>query len=214
MEQIRANIETIVRERLKDDHTGHDCSHIERVRSLALHIGKIEGANLLICELAVLLHDLIDDKLVDDEEKALKEVTQVLLNEGLPENDIDHIVEIITTMSFSKGTKKGMRTLEGQVVQDADRLDALGAIGIARTFMYGGSKGEAMHLPHLPPRTEPMTKDEYRYGDSSIINHFYEKLFKLKNLMNTNAGRKLAEERHHYMEDFIERFLAEWDGRK
>ncbi len=214
MEKNRANIEALVKDRLKNDSTGHDWGHIERVRSLVLHIGKTEGANLLICELAVLLHDLIDDKIVDDEEKALREVTQVLHEESLLQEDSDHIIEIITTMSFSSGSKEGMRTLEGKVVQDADRLDAIGAIGIARTFMYGGSKGEAMHQPNLAPRTEPMTKEEYRHGESSIINHFYEKLFKLKNLMNTKTGRKLAEERHRFMEGYITQFLAEWEGRK
>ncbi|WP_261133631.1 HD domain-containing protein [Bacillus sp. Marseille-Q3570] len=214
MEQIRANIEQLVKEKLKDDHTGHDWDHIERVRSLALRIGKNEGADLMVCELAVLLHDLIDDKLVEDEDEALQEVTRVLENEDLQQEVIKHIVEIITTMSFSKSSEKGMRTLEGKVVQDADRLDALGAIGIARTFMFAGAKGEAMHQAHLPPRTEPMTKEEYRHGESTAINHFYEKLFKLKSLMNTETGVKLAEERHRYMEGFIEQFLADWEGIK
>ncbi|MGP4079660.1 HD domain-containing protein [Pseudalkalibacillus sp. R45] len=214
MEQIRVNIEKLVKEKLKDDHTGHDWGHIERVRSLALHIGKNEGADLMVCELAVLLHDLIDDKLVEDEDEALKEVTRVLQDEGLQEAVINHIVEIITTMSFSKSPEKGMRTLEGKVVQDADRLDALGAIGIARTFMFAGAKGEAMYKSELPPRTEPLTKEVYRHGESTAINHFYEKLFKLKSLMNTQTGVKLAEKRHRFMEGFIEQFLAEWEGLK
>ncbi|WP_221564756.1 HD domain-containing protein [Alkalihalobacillus sp. TS-13] len=214
MEQVRVNIEKLVKEKLKDDYTGHDWGHIERVRSLVLHIGKNEGADLMICELAVLLHDLIDDKLVEDEDRTLQEVTRVLNDEGLQEAFIKHIVEIITTMSFSKSSEKGMRTLEGKVVQDADRLDALGAIGIARTFMFAGAKGEAMYKSDLLPRTEPMTKEEYRHGESTAINHFYEKLFKLKSLMNTKTGEKLAEERHRYMEGFIDQFLAEWEGVK
>ncbi|MGM7701357.1 HD domain-containing protein [Pseudalkalibacillus sp. Hm43] len=207
------NIEKFVMEKLIKDSTGHDWAHIDRVRMLAIQIGKVEGADLKICELAALVHDLIDDKLFSDEETALKEVIQLLKKEGIEKKEMDHIVEIITTMSFSSGPEKGMSTLEGEVVQDADRLDALGAIGIARTFMYSGAKGQAMYDPAIPARTQQMTKEEYRQGKSTSINHFYEKLFKLKDLMNTEEGIRLAEERHTFIEQFVEQFLAEWEGK-
>ncbi len=207
------NIEKIVMEKLKEDSTGHDWAHIDRVRKLALHIGKIEGANLKICEIAALVHDLIDDKLFSDEDAALQEVVQLLEKEEIEKKEMDQIVEIITTMSFSSGPQKGMSTLEGEVVQDADRLDALGAMGIARTFMYSGAKNQAMYDPAILARTKPMSKEEYRQGKSTAINHFYEKLFKLKDLMNTDEGLRIAEERHTFMEQFVEQFLAEWEGK-
>ncbi|MCF6137297.1 HD domain-containing protein [Pseudalkalibacillus berkeleyi] len=207
------NIEKFVSEKLDHEHSGHDWGHIDRVRKIAIHIAAIEGADRRICEIAALVHDLIDDKLFDDEEIALNEVIYFLKSEGISESDINHIVEIITTMSFSKSQEKSMRTLEGKVVQDADRLDALGAIGIARTFKYAGAKGDAMYNPAIKARTEQMTKDEYRNGESTAINHFYEKLFKLKGLMNTKEAVKIAEERHNFMEHFVDQFLTEWVGK-
>lgn len=212
MTEIR-NIEKFVSEKLDHEHSGHDCGHIDRVRKLAIHIAVIEGADRSICEIAALVHDLIDDKLFENEELALNEVIHLLKREGVSDSDINHIVEIITTMSFSKSQGKSMRTLEGKVVQDADRLDALGAIGIARTFKYAGAKGDEMYNPAVKARTEQMTKDEYRNGASTAINHFYEKLFKLKGLMNTTEAVKIAEARHHFMEHFVEQFITEWEGK-
>lgn len=211
--KVIENIETIVKAKLENDFSGHDWEHFNRVRKLALHIGKIEGANLRVCELAALVHDLIDDKLFDDEEAALQEVIHLLKKAGVNSGDVDHIVEVITTMSFSSGSSGGMSTLEGKVVQDADRLDALGAIGIARTFMYAGAKSDPMYDPKIEARINPMTKEEYRKGKSTAINHFYEKLFKLKDLMNTEEGMRIAQERHTFMEQFVSRFLGEWEGK-
>ncbi|WP_349410697.1 HD domain-containing protein [Pseudalkalibacillus sp. SCS-8] len=207
------SIETFVKGRMQGDSTGHDWFHVDRVRKLALHIGEIERADLMICETAALVHDLIDDKLISDEGAALDEVVQLLRNNGMNSDDLDHVVEIITTMSFSSNSGAGMSTLEGKVVQDADRLDALGAIGIARTFMFAGAKSEAMYNPEIEARTGTMSKDEYREGESTAINHFYEKLFKLKDLMNTEEGRRIADNRHRNMERFVDQFVTEWDGK-
>jgi uncharacterized protein len=212
MDNIIENIERFVKEKMAGDSSGHDWFHIERVRSLALDLAKKEGADLFVCEAAVLFHDVIDDKLVDDEEAAIREVNEMLADLGVSGEISGHILEIITTMSFKGGSKNGMRTIEGKVVQDADRLDALGAIGIARTFAYAGAKGQPMYDPALKPRTYPMSKVEYRNGKSTAINHFDEKLFQLKERMNTVAGIKIAEERHLFMVEFIEQFMKEWNG--
>lgn len=122
-------------------------------------------------------------------------------------------MNIIANMSFKGGNRPVMKTMEGKVVQDADRLDALGAVGIARTFAYSGAKGQLIHDPHLPPRGQ-MTQEEYRQGKSTAVNHFYEKLFKLKDLMNTEYGKKMANERHRLMEAFLDSFYQEWEGKK
>ncbi|WLD91522.1 HD domain-containing protein [Alkalihalobacillus sp. AL-G] len=209
-QEIIEQIKTFAKQKLKGETSGHDWFHIERVRKIATDLSEKEGADLFICEAAVLLHDVIDDKLVKDEEAALLEVKRLLSELNVEDVESAHIVEIITTMSFKGGGNQEMRTIEGKVVQDADRLDALGAIGIARTFMYAGSKGQPMHEPDLSPRMHTMSKEEYRSGKSTAINHFYEKLFQLKDRINTEAGLKIAEERHRYMETFINAFLEEW----
>lgn len=196
---------------LGHDHSGHDWFHIQRVARTAIMIAKAEGADLFICELAALLHDIADAKLNPNEEIGLQKVTDWLNSHGVRSEEAQHIIEIISTMSFKGGGRPPMRTLEGRVVQDADRLDAIGAIGIARVFTYSGAKGRPMHDPAVKPRSR-MSEEEYRSGKDTAINHFYEKLLKLKDLMNTDYGRVLAAERHRFMLAYLEQFFAEWDG--
>ena len=179
--------------------------------NLAKSIAEKEGANLFICQMAALLHDIADEKLNESEEAGLELVREWLNKQQIDETIKNQILEIVRTISFKGGHGPKLTTLEAKVVQDADRLDAIGAIGIARCFTYAGAKGHLMYDPHLPPR-ESMSKEEYRHGESTAINHFYEKLLKLKDLMNTDEGYRLAEERHRFMEDYLRQFFSEWDG--
>ncbi|NGZ75637.1 HD domain-containing protein [Saccharibacillus alkalitolerans] len=196
---------------LEHESSGHDWWHIHRVTKLAKTIAAEEGADLFVCELAALLHDLADEKLVDDHEAGMKRTESWMLENGASAEEASRVLEIISTMSFRGGSGSPMTTLEGRVVQDADRLDAIGAIGIARTFVYSGKKGRPMHDPNIPVRHK-MTPEEYRSGNDTAINHFHEKLLKLQDLMNTDAGRRIAEERHSFMLEFLERFEREWNG--
>lgn len=211
--RIAADAEEWVRAKLEQDSSGHDWWHIERVVRSARTIALAEGADTFVCELAALLHDMADEKLNEDPFAAEQELVRWLANCGISEQEADHIMEIIAMMSFKGGSRPPMRTKEGQVVQDADRLDAIGAVGISRVFAYSGAKGRPIHDPSLPPRSN-MTAEEYRNGRDTAINHFYEKLLKLRDLMNTSAGKELAAERHRFMEMYLEQFYAEWDGRR
>lgn len=195
---------------LEADASGHDWYHIERVYKLAQIIAKEEGGDGFIIEMAALLHDVADEKLNESEEAGLKRVEDYLADLRVSPEEQMHILHIIMNMSYKGGHGGKVETLEGKIVQDADRLDALGAIGIARTFAYGGAKGRLMYDPAIPPR-EAMTKEEYRKSNDPSLNHFYEKLLKLKDLMNTECAKRLAEERHLYMEQFIEQFMKEWN---
>lgn len=195
---------------LEADASGHDWYHIERVYKLAQTIAKEEGGDCFIIEMAALLHDVADEKLNESEEAGLKRVEDWLADLRVSPEEQIHILHIIMNMSYKGGHGGKVETLEGKIVQDADRLDALGAIGIARTFAYGGAKGRLMYDPAIPPR-EAMTKEEYRKSNDPSLNHFYEKLLKLKDLMNTECAKRLAEERHLYMEQFIEQFMKEWN---
>lgn len=199
------------KEKLGGDSSGHDWWHIERVRRLAVRLAKETGADAFVCEMAALLHDLADEKLFGDEEASLRDIRAWLISQEVEESTVRHVVDIIANLSFKGGGRSGMSTLEGRVVQDADRLDALGAIGIARTFAYSGWKGQAMHDPALPPR-ESMTKEQYRTEKSTAYNHFHEKLLRLSAWMNTPEARKIAEERHRFMEMYLRRFEQEWNG--
>ncbi|MED4129336.1 MULTISPECIES: HD domain-containing protein [Shouchella] len=207
---ILQHTENWVRQRLAKDTTGHDWFHTERVRNVAKTLARVEEADSFIVEMAALLHDTIDDKLVANEEQAIQEVVHFLKEQHLEKKQVDHILEIIQSISFSKGME--LRTIEAKIVQDADRLDAMGAIGIARTFQYSGSKQQAIYDPAIAVREE-MTKNEYRNGETSAINHFYEKLLKLKDKLHTHAAKELAEKRHHYMEQFLTQFSLEWEGK-
>lgn len=183
---------------LKDEMSGHDWWHIVRVTNNAVEIATQEQADVFICELAALLHDIADGKLNENEEVGLQKVEQWLQNHQASDAEIAHVLDIISTMSFKGGhQQKNVSTLEGQIVQDADRLDAIGAIGIARAMAYSGHIGRPIHDPDLQPR-ENMTLEEYRAGKSSAIMHFYEKLLKLKDLMNTDYAKQLAIGRHHF----------------
>lgn len=211
--EILTRARAFVKQELARDSSGHDWWHIARVTATALKIAEAEKADLYICELAALLHDIADEKLNTSKAAGLEKVEKWLQENGVTENVTAHVMEIIGGMSYNGGNNKPMETLEGKVVQDADRLDALGAIGIGRTFAYGGHKGHLMHNPDLPAR-ETMTPEAYRNAESTPINHFYEKLLKLKALMNTAHGRQLAEARHGYMVNFLEQFYAEWEGKR
>ncbi|WP_243521839.1 HD domain-containing protein [Bacillus pseudomycoides] len=209
-EQIQKTID-FVKHILEKDASGHDWYHIERVHKLAISLSEKEGGNRFVIEMAALLHDVADEKLNESEEAGMKKVSDWLEGLDVAEEEKEHILHIIANMSYKGGHGGNIETLEGKVVQDADRLDALGAIGIARTFAYGGAKGRLMYDPNIPPR-EVMTKEEYRKNNDPSLNHFYEKLLKLKDLMNTEAAKKEAEVRHRYMEEFIEQFMKEWNA--
>ncbi|WP_058306546.1 HD domain-containing protein [Gracilibacillus massiliensis] len=207
-ENIILHTEEMVREQLLNEKSGHDWYHIERVTKTARKLAKEENANLFIVTIAALLHDLADDKVVESEEQGLATIQNWLESQKVMEEDIQHIISIIKHMSFKGGNGIPLRTIEGKVVQDADRLDAIGAVGIARCFLFSGQKGQPIYDPDIEVREE-MSKEQYRNEKSSAIHHFYEKLLKLKDLMNTDTGRKLAKERHQFMLQYLEQFFEE-----
>jgi uncharacterized protein len=204
-----------VRDHLAGDSSGHDWWHIDRVRKTALAVAGEEGADLFVVELAALLHDVDDWKFAGGDHSAGPKAARTWMEtHQVDTHVIDHICRIIAELSFKgAGVATPMSSLEGQCVQDADRLDALGAIGIARTFAYGGHKGQAMHDPQRPPMTHD-SFEAYKSNVGTTINHFYEKLLLLADRMNTSAAKKLAAGRHAYMEQFLAEFLAEWDARR
>lgn len=211
LEQTRAYVKAI----LEGEGSGHDWFHIQRVVNNALNIGKTEKADLFIVELAALLHDIGDHKLHDGDHTVGPRMTREWCEKMQVGDEItNHVVEIVKDLSF-KGAKveTPMRTLEGKVVQDGDRLDAIGAIGVGRTFAYGGHKGHVMYDPNIPPVAHDNFED-YKKSTAPVINHFYEKLLLLKDLMNTETAKRLAEDRHAFMEQFLNQFYAEWTGEK
>lgn len=204
-----------VQRKLRGESTGHDWYHAERVCTIALRIGAEQSADREIVALAALVHDIADWKLNDgDENVGVRQVARLLQAEGVSQPIIDKVISIITTISFKgAGVATPMATIEGKVVQDADRLDALGAIGIARCFAYGGHYGESIYDPTIKP-TRHQSAEAYKAAKTTSLNHFHEKLYLLKDRMNTPIGRTLAAERDQYMREFEERFLAEWSGQK
>lgn len=202
-----------VRAKLEGERSGHDWWHTYRVWKMAKRIGEKEHADLAIVELAALLHDIADWKFHDGDEAAGSRVAgEMLKAQGVSEDTIARIGEIIQEVSFKGiGAVRVPSTLEGKVVQDADRLDGIGAIGIARNFAYAGCKNRAMHDPDIKPDLH-QTKEAYVKNQSSAINHFYEKSLLLKDLMNTEMAKELAEGRHRFMEEYLDRFYEEWDG--
>lgn len=178
---------------------------------MAIRIAKTEGADLFICQMAALLHDIADEKLNESEQAGITKVKNWLEQQCVEAQEATRIMEIIETMSFKGGNRPRMTTIEGEVVQDADRLDAIGAIGIARTFAYAGAQGELMYDPDIYPR-ETMTKEQYRHEQSTAINHFYEKLLKLSDLMNTETAQQEAKQRHQFMDTYLTQFFKEWEG--
>ena len=209
--QIISNTRSFVRSTLQNAEGGHDWFHIQRVVKNAREIANEEQVDEFIVELGALLHDIADSKFHNGDESVGPRVAREFLKkEGVAEEVIDHVVKIIENISFKGGNvDQKFTSAELDVIQDADRLDALGAIGIARTFNYGGHKGRALYDPEIKPNLN-MTKEEYKASTAPTINHFYEKLFLLKDRMNTETGRKIAEERHRFMELFLEQFYAEW----
>ncbi len=214
-EEIIEKVINHVKEKLSGEGTGHDWWHITRVVNLAKQIASEEkGVDIFVVELAALLHDIADWKFTNgDENKGPDEAKQLLQSLQIEEAVINNVTEIIRDMGFKGGIEQKKLSKEGMIVQDADRLDAIGAIGIARCFAYGGSKGREIYNPHIPPQ-EYKTKEEYLHSQTPSINHFYEKLLKLKDLMNTQTGKKLAQQRHLFMETFLEEFYNEWEGKK
>lgn len=207
-----------VKEKLHGAESGHDWFHIERVwkNSLTIAKGEIENGkklNLFVIQIAALLHDIADHKFNNGDEFAGSRVArQFLTNLDCNSEDIELICSIILKISFKGSSEKNeIDTIEGMIVQDADRLDAIGAIGVGRAFSYGGFRKRQMYDPDDPPKKN-MTWEQYKSNTGSTINHFFEKLLLLKDMMNTDTGKKLAEARHEYMVGFIEKFLSEWNA--
>lgn len=214
--EILKQTEQFVFQLLKKDASGHDWWHIHRVRNLALQMAAEEPGEVdaFICEMAALLHDVPDEKLNETPEAGEKKLTDWLNQLSLTQAEKESLLFIVLNLSYKGGTNKiEMTSIEGKLVQDADRLDAIGAIGIARTMAYSGSRGRLIHDPSKMPR-EGVSYEEYRSGEDTAIMHFYEKLLKLKDRMNTQTGRSFAENRHQFMEQFLQEFYLEWDGLK
>ena len=198
-----------VKEKLYGEGSGHDWFHIERVYNTALYIAKKENADIFIVSLTALLHDIDDWKFSKDNKTHTNTISDFLTSINVDSEVISSVCTIIKTLSFKGGlVDSTQHTIEGKVVQDADRLDAIGAIGIARTFTFGGSKGNPIYDPSIKPQ-DFKTLEEVKNKQNHTINHFYEKLLKLKELMNTNTGKELAKERHKFMESFLSQFYAE-----
>lgn len=211
---IRAT-EAFVKERLQEAEGGHDWWHIQRVVNTARTLAAEEPVDDLVVELAALLHDIADPKFHDgDEELGPITATNFLKSLDIEEEVVFHVEQIIRNMSFKSSLGEvNFRSREMEVVQDADRLDAIGAIGIARAFNYGGFKNREIYNPEIAP-TFNLSKEQYKQSTSPTINHFYEKLLLLKEKMNTASGKRLAAERHLFMENFLRQFYAEWNGEK
>jgi len=213
---IIKNTIVFVKNTLKNAESGHDWFHIERVYNNAKLIAKQENVDLFVVELAALLHDIADSKFHDgDENIGPNKAAKFLHTQNISTNIITHIVTIIGNMSFSKSLEKTIKfnSLELQVVQDADRLDAIGAIGIARAFNYGGFKNRTIYNPEIKPNLH-LSKEAYKKSTAPTINHFYEKLLLLKDKMNTKTGKKIALERHRFIVLFLAQFYSEWRGEK
>ncbi len=200
-----------VKKTLEDDCTGHDWWHSYRVWKTARHLAKKEGGNLFVIELSALLHDIADWKFNQGNLSTATELTSKWLNHlNVEETTVNKVNHIISSISFKgAGTNDSQLEIEGQIVQDADRLDAMGAIGIGRTFAYGGHKKRKMHDPAIKP-LHHKTFESYQKNQGTTINHFHEKLFLIKNRMNTKTAKELAEEKHQLMEDFVTQFTKEW----
>jgi uncharacterized protein len=202
-----------IRKRMEGEATGHDWWHVLRVYKTSKYIGEKENADMFIVELAALLHDISDWKFNNgNSDVGVKLASEWLKTLEVEEETISKVANIIRTLSFKGGTTVSYQeTIEGRVVQDADRLDAIGAIGIARTFAYGGYKGREIYSPDIKPEIYK-SFEEYKNSEGTTINHFYEKLLLLKDLMNTETGKFLANKRHEFMESYLEQFFKEWDS--
>lgn len=203
-----------IKEFFSKDSSGHDDTHTIRVYQLATRIAKQEKADILIVQLAALLHDVDDIKLSPQTHSTKKNAVDFMMENKVKPEIIEKVCKIIEEVSFMGTDSVVPESMEGKCVQDADRLDAIGAIGIARAFAYGGSRGRKIYDPDVKP-VIGMNKEEYlKKQDSASINHFYEKLLLLKDMMNTDTGKKMAEHRQEVMQVFLEEFMAEWNGEK
>lgn len=213
--QLIKNTISFVKRKLENAEGGHDYFHIERVLKNSMLIAKEEKCDELIVQLGALLHDIADSKFHNgDETVGPKVAREFLESQNVSEEIIVHVINIIENISFKGGNfEKKFSSKELDIVQDADRLDAIGAIGIARVFNYGGFKNRPLYNPEIAPNLT-MTKEEYKNNVAPTLNHFYEKLLLLSDKMNTETGKKIAQKRHHYMEGFLEQFYAEWNGEK
>ena len=216
-QDIINNTITFVKEKLENAEGGHDWFHIERVYKNALLIAQNEDCDLTVVKLGALLHDIADSKFHPDasggdETIGPRTARLFLESQNVAEETIHHVVCIIENISFKGGNfEKSFSSKELEIVQDADRLDAIGAIGIARAFHYGGFKNRGMYDPKIAPAMS-MTKEEYKKSTAPTLNHFYEKLLLLKDKMNTASGKAIATQRHQYMQGFLAQFYAEWEG--
>lgn len=214
-QQIICKTESYVREVLQGAEAGHDWWHINRVWNNAKLIGRQESVDMLVVELAALLHDIADSKFNGgDEEIGPRTAGTFLQTLPISQAVIEHVQQIIRHMSFKAGFDAvAFSSKEMDVVQDADRLDAIGAIGIGRAFTYGGYKNREMYNPGIAPNLN-MSKEEYKSSAAPTINHFYEKLLRLTDKMNTSAGKQIAQQRHAFMLQYLEQFYAEWNGER
>ena len=201
-----------VKEKLEGAEAGHDWFHIERVWKLSQKIADTEGGNRKVVELAALLHDIADPKFHNGDETLALKISEELMNSlNVSQEVVEQVLFIIKNISFkNRGEIPENPPIELKIVQDADRLDAIGAIGIARTFNFGGFKNNLMYHPEISPKLN-MSKEEYKKNEGTTINHFYEKLLLLKDLMNTDSAKKIAAERHDFMLKFLEQFYKEWN---
>ena len=211
MEQLVQNATEFIKEIFQNDFSGHDFFHSMRVYRTAINIAEAEPADLEVVALAALLHDVDDRKLSPMTAEKKENAARFMRSQNVSESEIRQVCQIIDEVSFKGTDSVRPSTPDGKCVQDADRLDALGAIGIARTFAYGGSHNRAIYDPELPPRTA-MNQAQYYSSKSTSLNHFYEKLFLLEGMMNTETGKAIARKRTQYMQQFVDEFLNEWDG--
>lgn len=218
-EEIITKTAAMVKEKFQANGAGHDWWHIYRVWQMAKTIARGEElagkeVDLFAVELGALLHDLGDYKFNNGKDVGVELSSEWLASLAVPETVISEILHIIENLGFKGGHDANkMQSSAGKIIQDADKLDGMGAIGVARCFAFGGSKGLLMHDPENPPKLN-MTKEEYMKSNGTSINHFYEKLLRLKEMMNTETARKLAQHRHEYLEEFLAEFYAEWEGEK
>lgn len=210
---ILCRAESYVKQLFSREFSGHDYFHTFRVYRMAQRLALREGADLLTVQLAALLHDVDDHKLSPETWVEKRRARSFLLQNGATEEEITQIIDIICEISFMGADSIVPASLEGRCVQDADRLDAIGAIGAARAFAFGGSRHRVMHDPEIPPLLN-MDADTYRKHESTTINHFYEKLLLLPALMTTSSGKQMAEHRGAFLQMFLDEFLAEWEGEK
>lgn len=215
-DQVIAKTADYIKERFSAETTGHDWGHMSRVWDLAKHIAQKEGkVDMLVVELGALLHDIADWKFHDDPEAGPRAARQWLESLGVDNQVIEHIEDIIRNVSFHGAkVKNNLKTKEGQIIHDADKLDAIGAIGIARAFAFGGAHQRIMYDPARQAAVLHEDFESYKNDRTGTINHFYDKLLLLKDRMFTKTGKQLAEHRHKVMEQFLEEFHAEWEGQR